>query len=110
MSFYIVYPVNNTPVAMLTKHDKPAMYTINGKSFYVFGESLEDISGVDDNEVDDIQSQGFNHAFNEGAPGLTTAQLKADVNSRISQGVSFKVSRVQGRYMWEEEWRQTNDI
>ena len=110
MSYYIVYPVDNVPAAMLARHPTPAMYTVKGKSFYVFGESLEDITGMKDATVDDIKGQGFNHTFKEGAPGLTAAQLKANVNSRISQGTSFEVSRAQGRYMWEEEWKPLEEI
>ena len=103
---YSIFPIGNTPQYLLDRHERPAKYTVGNKSFYVFGDSDIVIE-----ETDDIASKGLNHAFQEGNPGLTVAQLRSNVNSRISNRESFKLSPAQGRYMWEQEWKpkQTED-
>lgn len=103
-----MYTIYFTPPQYLLDRYKPAgptKYTVNGKTFYIFGDK-----DINDKTLNDIASNGLNHQFKEGNPGLTVAQLKANVNSRISQQQSFKLSLAQGRYMWEQEWKQTEDI
>ncbi len=95
---YSIFPVDNTPQYLLDRHPNPAKYGEDDK-FYVFGD--DDITG----ETEDIAKKGFNHQFKEGNPGLTIAQLKVKVNSRISNQEAFKLSLEQGRYMWEQEWK-----
>lgn len=101
---YTIFPVDNTPQFLLDRHEKPAKYTVNNKSFYVFGDS-----DIPMPESDNLTKQGLNHQFKEDNPGLTVAQLKSNVNSRIQQQQSFKLSLAQGRYMWEQEWKQKED-
>jgi hypothetical protein len=102
--YYSIFPINNTPQYLLDRHPNPAKYTVGNKSFYVFGDA-----DINDESLGDISSNGFNHIFQEGNPGLTVAQLKSNVNSRISNQQSFKVSLAQGRYMWEQEWKPKED-
>ena len=96
---YHIFPADNVPQYLLDRHQRPAKYTVGNKSFYVFGDS--DITG----ETEDIAKKGLNHQFKEENKGLTVAQLKSNVNSRISNQQSFKLSQAQGRYMWEQEWK-----
>ena len=100
---YHIFPENNVPQYLIDRHPFRATYTVNNKSFCVFGD--DDITG----ETEDIAKKGLNHQFKEENKGLTVAQLKSNVNSRISNQQSFKLSQAQGRYMWEQEWKQKED-
>ena len=100
---YHIFPADSVPQFLLDRHQRPAKYTVGNKSFCVFGDSY--ITG----ETEDIAKKGFNHQFKEENKGLTIAQLKSNVNSRIQQQQSFKLSQAQGRYMWEQEWKQKEE-
>jgi hypothetical protein len=109
---YTIYPVASTPAAMIAKWPKAAMYTVDAIDFYVFGETLKDVTGEEDITIVDLRSKGVNHKFVDGAPGLTLAQLKSNFKSRLNQGEACRLTLEQGRHMWENEWKpnQTEEI
>ena len=102
---YTIYAVEHTPQQMLAKYPAPAIYA-EGK-LYLFGESLQEIAGIEPVSIVDVGAMGFNHPFNDEAIGLTVDELNAYVDhllSILSEG-EVKLSNAQGAYLYETRFK-----
>ena len=72
---YTIYAVKHTPKEMLAKYPQAALYA--DKQLYLFGETLEEVTGTAATDVSDVSAYGFNHPYSEGEQGLTSEQLNS---------------------------------
>jgi hypothetical protein len=108
MRTYTLYTVDAAPAELLAKHLTPALYTHNGQDFYLFCESLEEVTGTPAVDPEEVDKQGFNYPYDANGHGLTEAALNGRMNALFAGPASTKeihLSRHQGRHMWESLWK-----
>lgn len=91
---YTIYAVEHCPQAMLAKYPTPAIYA-EGK-LYLFGENLQQVTGIEAPKVIDIESME-----------LTNEQLDAYVDElllMLGEG-EVKLSISQGRYLYDTRFK-----
>ena len=104
-TIYTLYAVEHCPQAMLDKYPKPATYADG--SLYLFGETLEQVSGTPAELIIDVSAYGFNYPYVEGEAGLTAEQLDAEVDRLLgimSEG-EVHLSKSQGKYLYESRFK-----
>jgi len=108
MEFYTLYTVDATPAELLAKYPTPAEYTHGNTDFYIFCESLEEVTGIPAVDPEEVDKQGFNYPFDASGTGLTEAALNGRMNALFAGPASTKeihMSRHQGKYMWRSKWK-----
>jgi hypothetical protein len=105
---YSLYEVSVAPEELLAKHPYRALYTHQGTDFYLFCESLEDVTSVAVVDPEEVDKQGFNYPYDANGTGLTEAALNGRMNALFQGPSSTKeihLSRAQGRHMWKSKWK-----
>ena len=79
---YTIYNKDLAPQALLTRYPKAAMYADG--TVYLFGDTLETLTGTPAPSIIDMNALGFNYPYVEGADGLTEAELNAMVDNLLA--------------------------
>ena len=107
---YTLYTVADCPPEMLVgRWANPAMYTHGNTDFYLFGESLEQITGVAAVAPEEVDKQGFNYPYDANGTGLTEQALNGRMNALFanpnSSAKEIHMSKHQGRHLWKIKWK-----
>ena len=103
---YTIYNKDLAPQALLTRYPKAATYADG--AVYLFGDTLESLTGTPAISIIDMAALGFNHPYVEGNPGLTEAELNAMVDSLLADthtGSEVQMSKAQGRYLYDTRFK-----
>ena len=103
---YTIYNKNSAPQALLTRYPKAAMYADG--TVYLFGDTLESLTGTPAPVIIDIAAMGFNYPYAEGAEGMTELELNTMVDSLLADkvtGSEVQMSHAQGRYLYDTRFR-----
>jgi hypothetical protein len=103
---YTIYNKDLAPQALLTRYPKAAMYADG--TVYLFGDTLESLTGTPATSIIDMAALGFNYPYSAEGEGLTEAELNAMVDSLLADthtGSEVQMSHAQGRYLYDTRFK-----
>mgnify|MGYP003632212859 CR=1 FL=1 len=103
---YTIYNVGLAPQALLTRYPQAATYADG--AVYLFGDTLESLTGTPAISIVDIAALGFNYPYIDDDNGLTESELNSMVDSLLADnhtGSEVQMSHKQGRYLYDTRFK-----
>lgn len=98
--YYTIYHKDFVPEALLTKYPTPAEY--EDGTYFLFGETLEGVSGELPAELEDISLLGLQENDGTEVGVLTKDELDSGIDALMSEpprGREIRLSVPQGKYL-----------
>jgi len=106
---YTIYDKNFCPEAMINKFPHHAKYETDDR-LYLFGETLEQITGVAAESIVNLSSMGLQEDDGTEEGVLTKTQLDNMVTAMLAEeptGREVQLSKSQGRFLYETRFKPT---
>ena len=103
---YYIYHKDWVPFPVSNKHKWPARYG----DFNLYVESLEIITGVPAENIEDLSLAGLNHPFVADEPGVTGPQLDDLIMgymhpSAVQIGAEGHIQKLQAHYLYKTRFK-----
>ncbi len=98
--YYTIYHKDFVPDALLNKYPTPAKY--EDGTYFLFGETLEEVSGELPTELDDISLLGLQENDGTEVGVLKKSELEAGIDALMNdvpRGREIRLSVAQGKHL-----------